>query len=111
MRPDIGVKLPDHEEVGRALIEILRARGNRALRASDAYRLLADHFKSDWRQLHETSAIRDELKWHKDVYKRQALESVLKVIGGARGWPVKDTDPASRLIRAAVNAGFLGPVH
>jgi hypothetical protein len=58
------VKLPDHEEVERALIEILRARGNRALRASDAYRLLADHFKSNWRQLHEKSAIRDELKWH-----------------------------------------------
>ena len=64
MRPDFSVKLPDHVEVGRALIEILRARGNRALRASDAYRLLADHFKSDWKQLHEKSAIRDELKWH-----------------------------------------------
>jgi hypothetical protein len=64
MRPDTSVKLPDHEEVERALIEILRARGNRALRAYDAYRLLADHFKSDWKQLHEKSAIRDELKWH-----------------------------------------------
>jgi hypothetical protein len=64
MRPDTSVKLPDHEEVERALIEILRARGNRALRASDACRLLADHFKSNWRQLHEKSAIRDELKWH-----------------------------------------------
>jgi hypothetical protein len=50
MRPATSVKLPDHEEVERALIEILRARGNRALRAYDAYRLLADHFKSEWKQ-------------------------------------------------------------
>jgi hypothetical protein len=64
MRPDTSVKLPDHEVVEMALIDIFRARGNRALRASDAYRLLADHFKSNWRQLHEKSAIRDELKWH-----------------------------------------------
>jgi hypothetical protein len=40
----------------------------------------------------------------------KALESVLKVIGGARGWKIKDTDPASKLIRAAVEAGFL-PQH
>lgn len=37
----------------------------------------------------------------------KALESVLKVIGGARRWPIKDNDPASRLIQAAVDAGFL----
>jgi hypothetical protein len=37
----------------------------------------------------------------------KALESVLKVIGAARSWKVKDTDPASKLIRAAVEAGFL----
>jgi hypothetical protein len=65
MRPDINVKkLPDHGEVGKALIEILRGRGNRALSASDAYRLLADHFELDWKQLHVKTATRDELKWH-----------------------------------------------
>ena len=37
----------------------------------------------------------------------KALESVLKVIGTARGWPIKDNDTASRLIQAAVDAGFL----
>jgi hypothetical protein len=37
----------------------------------------------------------------------KALESVLKVIGGARGWKIKDTDPASKLIQAAVEDGFL----
>jgi hypothetical protein len=37
----------------------------------------------------------------------KALESVLKVIGRKRGWTFSDTDPASRLIQAAVDAGFL----
>jgi hypothetical protein len=37
----------------------------------------------------------------------KAFESVLKVIGGKRGWVFKDTDPASKLIQAAVDAGFL----
>ena len=37
----------------------------------------------------------------------KALESVLKVIGGKRGWTIKDTDTASVLVKAAVDAGFL----
>lgn len=37
----------------------------------------------------------------------KAFESVFKVIGGERGWQIKETDPASRLIQAAVDAGFL----
>jgi len=37
----------------------------------------------------------------------KAFESVLKVIGAKRGWTFKETDPASRLIQAAVDAGFL----
>ncbi|WP_375460884.1 STM4504/CBY_0614 family protein [uncultured Enterovirga sp.] len=37
----------------------------------------------------------------------KAFESVLKVIGTARRWPINDSDPASKLIQAAVNAGFL----
>jgi hypothetical protein len=37
----------------------------------------------------------------------KAFESVLKVIGGKRGWLFKDNDPASKLIQAAVDAGFL----
>src|SRR6185312_12668450 len=37
----------------------------------------------------------------------KALESVLKVIGTSRGWQIKDNDPASRLIQAAIGAGFL----
>jgi hypothetical protein len=37
----------------------------------------------------------------------KALESVLKVIGTERGWTIKESDPASKLIQAAVDAGFL----
>jgi hypothetical protein len=37
----------------------------------------------------------------------KALESVLKVIGQKRGWEFDDTDSASKLIKAAVDAGFL----
>ena len=37
----------------------------------------------------------------------KALESVLKVIGRKRGWKFNDTDTASRLIQAAVDARFL----
>jgi len=37
----------------------------------------------------------------------KAFESVLKVIGKHRGWPIKETDPASKLIQAGVDAGFL----
>ena len=37
----------------------------------------------------------------------KAFESVLKVIGRGRGWPVQENDPASKLIQAAVTAGFL----
>jgi hypothetical protein len=39
----------------------------------------------------------------------KAFESVLKVIATKRSWAIKDTDPASRLIQAAVDAGFLAP--
>ena len=37
----------------------------------------------------------------------KALESVLRVIGTSRNWPTKDSDPASKLIQTAVEAGFL----
>jgi AbiJ N-terminal domain 4 len=37
----------------------------------------------------------------------KALESVLKVIGRKRKWKFKDTDTASKLIKAAVEDGFL----
>lgn len=37
----------------------------------------------------------------------KALESVLKIIGRQRGWPINENEPASRLIQAAVDAGFL----
>lgn len=37
----------------------------------------------------------------------KALESVFKVIGGNRAWPIKETDTASVLVKAAVEAGFL----
>jgi hypothetical protein len=38
-----------------------------------------------------------------------ALESVLKVIGHARKWPIKDTDTAKALIQAGIKTGFLAP--
>jgi hypothetical protein len=37
----------------------------------------------------------------------KALESDFKVIGRKRAWKFNDTDNASRLIQAAVDAGFL----
>jgi Domain of unknown function (DUF7014)/AbiJ N-terminal domain 4 len=37
----------------------------------------------------------------------KAFESVLKVIGAKRDWPIKENDPAKKLIQAAVDAGFL----
>jgi hypothetical protein len=37
----------------------------------------------------------------------KAFESVLKVIGVKRDWPINENDPAKKLIQAAVNAGFL----
>jgi hypothetical protein len=37
----------------------------------------------------------------------KSFESVLKVIGAKRDWPFKETDPASKLIQAAVDDGFL----
>jgi AbiJ N-terminal domain 4 len=37
----------------------------------------------------------------------KAFESVLKVIGGRRNWHIKENDPASKLIQAAVEAKFL----
>lgn len=76
MLPDTYVKLPDHGAVGRALIEILRARGNRPLRASEAYRMLADHFNLDWKQRNVKSAYKDEPKWHNMC--RTAREHLVK---------------------------------
>lgn len=37
----------------------------------------------------------------------KALESVLKVIGTKRGWTMKENDPASKLIQAATDSGFI----
>jgi Mrr N-terminal domain len=64
MRPDVSVKLPDHGAIGKALIEILVKRHNRALRASEAYEILAEYFQLDWKQLNVKVATRDERKWH-----------------------------------------------
>jgi Mrr N-terminal domain len=64
MRPDIPVELPAQGAVEKALTEILRARGNRPLRASDAYRLLADHFNLDRNQLRLRTSTGHELKWN-----------------------------------------------
>ena len=64
MRPDINVKLPDHGAVGKALIKLLLTRHNRPLRASEAYEMLAEHFRLDWKQLKVKVATRNESKWH-----------------------------------------------
>jgi hypothetical protein len=37
----------------------------------------------------------------------KSFESVMKVIGAKRHWAIKESDQASRLIQAAVDAGFL----
>ncbi|MCJ2041960.1 hypothetical protein MKK55_23830 [Methylobacterium sp. J-059] len=39
----------------------------------------------------------------------KAFESVLKVIGAARSWPIGANDTASKLIQAAATAGFIAP--
>jgi hypothetical protein len=76
MLPDVSVTLPDHGAVGRALEEILRARGNRPFRASEAYRQLADHFNLDWNQRNVKSVYKDEPKWHNVC--RTAREHLVK---------------------------------
>jgi hypothetical protein len=40
---------------------------------------------------------------------RIVSSTAVKVIGSARGWPIKDNDSASWLIQAAVDGGFLAP--
>ncbi|QSF53846.1 MULTISPECIES: STM4504/CBY_0614 family protein [Brevundimonas] len=39
----------------------------------------------------------------------KAFESVLKVVAVERGWPVKSSDPAKKLLDAAYGAGFIEP--
>ena len=60
---------------------------------------------SEYRSAHE--AYRHGDLEHCLVDCGKALESVLKVIGRKRGWKFNDTDAASKLILAAVDAGFL----
>jgi hypothetical protein len=74
--PDVNVKLPNIGDIEKALIELLRARGNRPLRASEAYRMLADHFQLDWKQRNVKSATRDAFKWHDHC--RSAREHLAK---------------------------------
>lgn len=76
MLPDVNVKLPNIGDIETALIELLRARGNRPLRASEAYRMLADHFQLDWKQRNVKSATRDAFKWHDHC--RSAREHLAK---------------------------------
>jgi hypothetical protein len=64
MLPDIIVELPKHGFIESALVEILRARGNRPLRASEAYLMLAGHFQLGWKELNVKTANREERKWH-----------------------------------------------
>ena len=40
----------------------------------------------------------------------KAFESVLKVIGGERGWDIQPTDPAKKLLDAAYRAEFIPPL-
>jgi len=63
MRPDVDVRLPDHGEVEFALVDLLRQRGNRPLRASDAYSLLAEHFGLDWKHLSVKTPTEGRSKW------------------------------------------------
>lgn len=76
MLRDVSVKLPNIGDIEKALIELLRARGNRPLTASEAYRMLANHFKLDWKQRNVKSATRDALKWHDHC--RSAREHLAK---------------------------------
>lgn len=76
MLPDVNVKLPNIGDIGKALVELLRARWNRPLRASEAYRMLAGHFKLTRNQLNVKSATRDTLKWHDHC--RSAREHLAK---------------------------------
>jgi restriction endonuclease Mrr len=41
------MELPSHGEIGEALKHLLKARGNAPLSASQAYEMLAQHFKLD----------------------------------------------------------------
>lgn len=76
MLPDVSVKLPNIGDIEKALVELLRSRGNRPLRASEAYRMLADQFQLDWKQRNVKSATRDAFKW--DDICRTAREHLAK---------------------------------
>jgi len=62
--PDVNVELPIIWHIAKALIELLRARGNRPLEASEAYRMLADHFQLDRKQRNKRGSTRGEIVWN-----------------------------------------------
>lgn len=68
--------LPHIGDIEKALIELLRARGNRPLRASEAYRMLADHFQLDRKQRNKRGSTRGEIVWEYRV--RAAREHLAK---------------------------------
>lgn len=55
---------PDNGRVSEALEQLLYVRGNRPLRAQEAYKFLAEKFELDWKQLSLKTATRDDPKWH-----------------------------------------------
>ncbi len=62
--PDVKVDLPEDVPLAKALVNLLRERGNRPLRASEAYRMLADHFQLDREQRNKRGSTRGEIVWN-----------------------------------------------
>ncbi|TAN69942.1 MAG: hypothetical protein EPN20_05945 [Magnetospirillum sp.] len=60
------MELPSHGEIEESLKRLLVARGNRPVSASQAYKLLAEHFNLDLRQtsLIIKTATGSENAWH-----------------------------------------------
>jgi len=67
MLANATIKLPDGGAIAKALVELLRARGNRPLRASEACLMLADHFQLDERQRSFRGSTRGENVWNYNV--------------------------------------------
>jgi hypothetical protein len=74
--PDVKGDLPEEGSIAKALVNLLRERENHPLRASEAYRVLADHFQLDREQRNKRGSTRGELVWNYRV--RAAREHLSK---------------------------------
>jgi hypothetical protein len=74
--PKVEVDLPENGPIANALEDLLRGRGNRPVTASEACRMLADHFQLDSKQRNTRGSTRGEIVW--DYRVRAAREHLAR---------------------------------